>query len=87
LPEVFKNKASQRTLLESFLTLESITPPYFVGGQNGINNGMSQNSQRPKPCSALRKACQRTMDCCTGYCSVTDEDEGGFCNDPIILKD
>ena len=79
LPDIFRMKASQRNLLESVISLESVNSPYFANSQN--------NFARTKPCSALRKSCQKTSDCCTGYCSVSDEDEGGFCNDPLILKD
>lgn len=69
LPDVFKTKSSQRSLLESVLTLESVTS-YLITG-------------RPKPCAPLRKACNVTSDCCTGYCSVVDEYTfPGFCTDP-----
>lgn len=74
LPDVFRVKASQRSLLESVISLESSASYLFAS--------------RPKPCSPLRRSCMKTADCCTGYCTVTDDDnEGGFCNDPHVLKD
>ena len=46
----------------------------------------SQNSMsRIKPCFPLKKSCNKTSDCCTGYCSVS-EDKEGFCYDPLVLS-
>lgn len=70
-PDVYKERVSQRGLLESVMSLESESQ-FFMS--------------RVKPCSPLRKSCSKTSDCCTGYCSVS-EDREGFCHDPLILRD
>ena len=71
VPEVYKEKVSQRGLFESMLTLESDAHTFFT--------------TRGGPCRPLNRECSKTSDCCTGYCSVSDRKEG-FCHDPLVLK-
>ena len=71
LPEVYRSKAAQRGLLDTVLALESEVQSF---------------ANRVKPCAPLRRACSKTADCCTGYCSASELHDG-FCNDPLVLKD
>lgn len=62
---------AQRGLFDTVMALESEV-------QSFVN--------RVKPCAPLRRACSKTSDCCTGYCSVSEHHDG-FCNDPLVLRD
>ena len=62
---------AQRGLFDSVMALESEVQSFM---------------SRIKPCAPLRRACSKTSDCCTGYCSASEQHEG-FCHDPLVLKD
>lgn len=71
VPEVYKEKVSQRGLFDSMVALESDAQNMFIS--------------RGGPCRPLNRECSKTSDCCTGYCSVLDRKEG-FCYDPLLSK-